>query len=158
MRVATHHLAIPIALLAAATVLLAPLHAQRKERVPKWKIDPYTKNDPKLMAKLGYVSYGPFPFGMRGSNHVTSDEISKHLGYVNLLWVETAHFRIGLVYLRFEFVVLFLVSPVGCVVDVCDLASPHDPRRLAVGFQPRIHPVTPWLRVFNCAFFMHALG
>lgn len=43
------------------------------------------------MAAAGYVSFGPFPFG---TNH-TTDEIEKLLPGEPLLWIETAHFRIG---------------------------------------------------------------
>ncbi len=71
--------------------------AQRKStKLPKYKIDPYTKNKPKLIAKLGYVSYGPFSFGQRGSAEVTTTEIEKKLSYVQLIWVETPHFKIGM--------------------------------------------------------------
>ena len=70
--------------------------AAQDKKLPKWKIDPHTGNDPKLMAKAGYVSYGPFKFGERGPNDTTSEEIEKHLDYERFLWAETAHFRIGL--------------------------------------------------------------
>ncbi len=70
--------------------------AAQDKKLPRWKIDPHTGNDPKLMEKAGYVSYGPFKFGERGPNDTTSEEIEKHLDYERFLWVETAHFRIGL--------------------------------------------------------------
>ena len=83
--------------LALACTCAAPLTAQRKkDKVPKWRIDPYTQNDPEEMAKFGYVSYGPFPYGQRGEKEVTTADIEKHLSYEQILWVETAHFRIGL--------------------------------------------------------------
>lgn len=63
--------------------------------LPKWKIDPYTKNEPALMEKAGYVSYGPFEFGRRGRNPATTEEIEKRLNYTQIIWVETEHFRIG---------------------------------------------------------------
>lgn len=83
-----------------ATALVAmlafslPLCAQEEE-VPRWRIDPYTKNHPKLLEKLGYVSYGPFEFGQRGTQTVTTKDIDDHLSYAQILWVETPHFRIG---------------------------------------------------------------
>jgi hypothetical protein len=77
--------ALTVALFAAGAA-----DAQDKPKVPKWRIDPYTKNDPKLMTALGYVSYGPFEFGP-----VSSEEVDKFLSYDQFLWVETAHFRIG---------------------------------------------------------------
>ena len=69
-----------------------PLAAQK---LPKWKIDPYTENQPEAMARAGYVSFGPFEFGRRGANAATTTEIEKRLDYARFLWVETEHFRIG---------------------------------------------------------------
>ncbi|MFY9342882.1 MAG: hypothetical protein WAT39_10355 [Planctomycetota bacterium] len=43
------------------------------------------------MAKLGYTSFGSFPFG---AEHGT-DDIVELLGDEPLIWIETAHFRIG---------------------------------------------------------------
>lgn len=73
---------------------LAPLAAQKTD-LPRYKIDPYTRNDPEVMTALGYVSYGPFEFGTRGPTRVTTADIEGDLSYAELLWVETAHFRIG---------------------------------------------------------------
>ncbi|MHC5062907.1 MAG: hypothetical protein ACYTG5_02900 [Planctomycetota bacterium] len=75
---------------------LPQLEAQRSAKPPKWRIDPITKNDPKAMQKLGYVSYAPIPFGQRGRTPVSSDEIDAHLHYEQILWAETKHFLIGL--------------------------------------------------------------
>ena len=69
--------------------------AQHPSRPPKWRIDPYTKNDPEVMARLGYVSYGPFEFGQRGDKAVTTADIDTHMHYARILWVETPHLRIG---------------------------------------------------------------
>ena len=60
--------ALPIA--AAAAALATSLFAQA-DKLPKWKIDPYTKNDPQAMAKAGYVSFGPFNFGTIAEKTVT---------------------------------------------------------------------------------------
>lgn len=89
-RTARHLLSI-----ACVAVLCVPALAQ-KTTVPRWRIDPYTKNDPELLKKLGYVSYGPFEFGQRGRDQTTSEQIDKALHPSEILWVETAHFRIGL--------------------------------------------------------------
>lgn len=83
-----------VPLLIVAALATAPANSQKKQRTPKFKIDPYTKNDPVLMKKAGYVSYGPFPFGEHGSKLVDTQYIEKHLDYAEILWVETAHFRI----------------------------------------------------------------
>ncbi len=81
-----------IPLLAAVSIL----DAQRKNKLPpRWKIDPYTKNDPERMRKAGYVSFGPFEFGELGSKNITSEHVEDHLFYARIIWVETAHFRIG---------------------------------------------------------------
>lgn len=53
--------------------------------------DPYTENDPESMKALGYVSYGPFTFGDDRGTH----EIDAVLGEKKVLWLETAHFKIG---------------------------------------------------------------
>jgi len=82
------------AVLAATLSLLPVLHAQG-DKIPKWKIDPYTKNKPEALEKAGYLNYGPFNFGNLGPNPVSSEHIEKHLGYAQILWVETKHFRLG---------------------------------------------------------------
>ena len=46
----------------------------------KWRVDPYTKNDPKLMAKAGYLSYGPFDFGTLAADKVTSKDVAARRG------------------------------------------------------------------------------
>lgn len=78
-----------------AVTVAPPLAAQRQPKLPRWRIDPHTGNDPKSMEKAGYVSYGPFPFGERGPQVATSEDIDKHLNYENFLWIETAHFKLG---------------------------------------------------------------
>jgi hypothetical protein len=83
---------LPVLLLGA---LAAPLCGQGEVEVPRWRIDPHTRNQPHLLEKLGYVRYAPMPFGQRGTQAVTSADIDAHLSYVQILWVETAHFRIG---------------------------------------------------------------
>ena len=56
--------AIALGALAASAAAQAPTG---REKLPKWKIDPYTKNEPAALTKAGYVSYGPFPFGNLGT-------------------------------------------------------------------------------------------
>ncbi len=79
--------------LLAVLFLPTSLTAQKKKtpKLPRWKIDPYTKNEPKAMEKAGYVNFGPFPWG---DGH-DSTKIEKALGKARIIWVETAHFRIG---------------------------------------------------------------
>lgn len=82
--------AICLGALAAAAV------AQEQDKLPKWRIDPYTKNKPEAMRKAGYVSFGPFPFGNLANDTVSSADIDKSLPYAQILWLETAHFRLGI--------------------------------------------------------------
>ena len=56
------------------------------------KGDPYTKEDPKAMAALGVERYGPFPW----ADHYSTADVDKVLGPGRVLWMETAHFRLGL--------------------------------------------------------------
>lgn len=81
---------------AATALLAAGLLAQAPpDKQAKWRIDPHTKNKPELMQKAGYVNFGPFPFGNIAEKVVTSTEIDAYLEYLQIIWIETAHFRIG---------------------------------------------------------------
>lgn len=71
------------------------LSAQGAAKIPKWRIDPYTRNQPEAMRRMGYTSFAPVAFGQRGRTAVTSDDIDEHLHYSRFLWVETRHFIIG---------------------------------------------------------------
>jgi hypothetical protein len=127
------------ALCAVALGTLAAAAAAQTDKLPKWRIDPYTRNDPEPMAKAGYVSFGPFPFGNLGASEVRTDAIDKSLPYVQILWLETAHFRLG--------------------IDLPEFTVPMDPEtrakirseleRLAEKL-PRVNPkarrLDPWLR------------
>jgi len=55
------------------------------------RIDPYTRGEPKALERAGYVSFGPFPWMAEAG----TAEIEKVLGEAHVLWVETAHFRLG---------------------------------------------------------------
>lgn len=74
------------ALLALASSLGAQAEAKAFARV-----DPYTKNSPEALEKAGYVSFGPFRFG---DDHTTA-QVDSALAGVPLIWVETAHFKLG---------------------------------------------------------------
>ncbi len=83
----------PICCLCSLLALLALAPAQRTTKFKRnyWVKDPYTQNDPAVMKKAGYVTYGPFSWG---DDHDTSD-IQKMLPHLKILFVETAHFKIG---------------------------------------------------------------
>ncbi len=82
-------IAVPL-LLAAA--IARPLNVpQRPTPATPAAVDPFTRGDEAALAAAGYASFGPFAFG---TNH-TSADISLLLADEPLLWIETAHFRIG---------------------------------------------------------------
>ncbi len=78
-----------LAFLAFALLGGAPILAQKPPEPPP-QVDPYTQADPARMQRLGYARFAPFPFG---DGHGTK-AIDAVLG-TPVLWVETAHFRIG---------------------------------------------------------------
>jgi hypothetical protein len=71
--------------------LAPPVRAQDSAMESFEEVDPYTGGDRELMAKLGYVSYGPFSW--RGPQTTTG--LRQTIGDPPVLWVETEHFRIG---------------------------------------------------------------
>jgi hypothetical protein len=85
------------AMAAAVAVFFAvgPLSAQDKEKESDgedFRLDPYTKHEAAALAKAGYVALNEFKF----ADDLTTQDIEKTLGDgVELIWVETAHFRIG---------------------------------------------------------------
>lgn len=79
------------ALLASAALVLGGRSAAQGEIKPFAKIDPYTKSSPETIEKAGYASLGPFRFG---DDH-TTEQVETTLGGIPLIWVETAHFKLG---------------------------------------------------------------
>lgn len=81
--------------LSVAGLFVAPAVAQKKPGdSPLGKApleDPYTDQDEKLMAELGVVSYGPLSW----ADGLRTTDLEKVLGEGRILWLETAHFRIG---------------------------------------------------------------
>ena len=55
------------------------------------KVDPYTRGKPELLERAGYVSFGPFQI----AQGIETPEVEEVLGGLRVLWVETAHFRLG---------------------------------------------------------------
>ena len=87
-----------LARLGMAIIITVPAVAQsgKKQKLPKWKIDPYTKNEPAAMEKAGYVSFGPFGFGEHAGKDVSTARIEAEMGKgVRFRWVETKHFKLG---------------------------------------------------------------
>jgi len=67
------------------------LSAQGGKREPFPRTDPYTKSAREKIEPAGYVSFGPFRFG---DDHTTA-QVETALEGVPLIWVETAHFKLG---------------------------------------------------------------
>jgi len=82
--------------LIASALLCVPLSAQKKDDREFARLlekgDPYTKQDPEMMKKLGIERYAPFPW----ADHFSTADIDKVLGEDRVIWMETRHFRIGL--------------------------------------------------------------
>jgi hypothetical protein len=79
------------AALAVSLLALASRAAAQDDGPAIPAVDPYTKGDPAALETAGYVSFGPFRWG----DDVTSERVASALGGETLLWVETAHFRLG---------------------------------------------------------------
>jgi hypothetical protein len=143
------HLAkLTVALVAACLAAATPLAAQRRK--DKWKIDPYTKNDPKLMAKAGYLNYGPFEFGTIAADKVSSEDVAALLEYVNIIWVETKHFRIGLDLPQWQ-------VPTEATTRKKLRAELTELKKVLPKINPRTRRLDPWLRAHLTAYRMEKL-
>src|SRR5262245_25935574 len=88
-RIRLHHRAL-LAFVVLGLLEHAPAQEPKSVRAVV-AVDPYTEADPAAMAKAGYVAFAPFAFG---DGYDTRDVMAL-LGDEQLLWVETAHFKIG---------------------------------------------------------------
>ena len=61
------------------------------DEVARTKLDPYTSGDAALLQQAGHTAYGPFVW----SKETRTEDIDRVLGEGRVLWLETAHFRIG---------------------------------------------------------------
>ncbi|MEM1451276.1 MAG: hypothetical protein AAF957_09100 [Planctomycetota bacterium] len=95
-------LATPLAVLAAALALssLPALAAAPVAVAAAWQdggmeefaeVDPYTEGDAGKIADLGYVRMGSFLW----EASERTEHVQETMGGLDVLWVETAHFRIG---------------------------------------------------------------
>ncbi|MDP7062403.1 MAG: hypothetical protein QF489_05645 [Planctomycetota bacterium] len=85
-------LLLPLALL----ICTAPLSAQKDkddkdDKDKEYLEDPYTKNDKEALLKAGILRTGTFHWA---DGHNTAD-IDESLGGADIVWVETAHYRMG---------------------------------------------------------------
>ncbi len=142
----------PVAVLVLAGVLsgaAAPAAPQEREgqgRTPRPEVDPYTKGDPAALQRAGYVSFGPFPW----ADEHSSEQIEQILGGEPLIWVETAHFRIG------------------SSLDVYDFPSDRVERKRLTAelgrleerlpdFKGKVKKLDPWLRLHLYAMRLEEL-
>ncbi|MDP6539384.1 MAG: hypothetical protein QF903_11055 [Planctomycetota bacterium] len=94
----THPRSTSAVLLAAAWVVLgAPVSVAFQEEGGEAEeeqfeeVDPYTKGDRELERSLGYERVGFFPWA---AGQTTAD-VREMMGGIEILWIETEHFRIG---------------------------------------------------------------
>jgi hypothetical protein len=106
----------------------------------KWRLDPYTKGDPAAMAKLGYVSFGPFPFGNIADKPTDSAKIDATLEFIQIRWVETKHFRIGLNLPEWP-------VPVDPETRGKIRRELEELQKVLPSVNPKIRILDPWLRV-----------
>src|SRR5438876_763901 len=79
------------ALLSCAGSALAQSQKSEDKDEAFEKVDPYTKGESPALDKAGYFSFGPFPF----AENIKTADIEEALGGQRILWVETAHFKLG---------------------------------------------------------------
>ena len=137
-----------ISLLAAITAGSGELSAQKRR--DKWKIDPYTNNDPKLMAAAGYLNYGPFEFGALAADKVSSTDIAGTLEYVDIIWMETAHFRIGVELPQWS-------VPTEAATKKKLRAELTELKKVLPKVNPKTRRLDPWLRAHLTAYRMEKL-
>ncbi|MFN0008890.1 MAG: hypothetical protein ACKVXR_13395 [Planctomycetota bacterium] len=54
-------------------------------------VDPYTRAEAKALERAGYVTLSPVEW----AQGIRTDEVKETLGGIDIIWIETAHFRIG---------------------------------------------------------------
>lgn len=82
-----------IALAVALVAPHAPAQTPPESSTPEVfeAVDPYTKGKPEALDRAGYVSLGPFPL----ADGIPTSDVEETLGGLRVLWVETAHFKVG---------------------------------------------------------------
>lgn len=74
-----------------AALPLAQIPDEDSKEEPFEKIDPYTKGERAGLDRAGYISLGPFLF----AEGIKTQDIEETLGGIQVLWVETEHFKLG---------------------------------------------------------------
>lgn len=123
-----------LGLVAAAPAAARQDPQGKPEEIPL--VDPYTRAAPKALERAGYASLGPFAV----SSGVGTDDVERALGGVRVLWVESAHFKLGST----------LASYRSGVDNPEDKKLRAELARLAkkfAHFEPQRNPLDPWLRL-----------
>ncbi|MFY9344072.1 MAG: hypothetical protein WAT39_16400 [Planctomycetota bacterium] len=148
-----HRPLLPSTMLVLALLALPAATAaqgDKHDKLPKWRIDPYTKNDPELMAKLGYESYGPFPFGNIADKPISSQQVADALEFVQILWVETKHYRIGLNLPAWP-------VPLDPETRGKIRRELEELQKVLPGINPKVRTLDPWLRLHLTAMRLEKL-
>ena len=84
---------LPSLLLALIGPLALELRAAPQEKPEEVfeKTDPYTRGAKDELARAGYESLGPFHW----ADGIETRDVEETCGVARILWVETAHFRLG---------------------------------------------------------------
>jgi hypothetical protein len=113
-----------------------PASAQSQEDLPEWKIDPYTENDAERLEAAGYVKYHRFMI----TEDLGTTEVMKVLGDLKMIWVETAHFKIGSTLPKYRIP--------GDRIQRENIARELDElRELFPDIPKKVRTLDPWLRV-----------
>jgi hypothetical protein len=136
------------ALLCCLALCVVALPGQRRR--DKWKVDPYTDNDPKRMAKAGYVNYGPFEFGSLGVDMVPSTSIAETLSYAEIIWMETEHFRFAIELPKWQ-------VPTEAATKKKLRAELTELKKVLPKINPKTRRLDPWLRAHLTAYRMEKL-
>jgi hypothetical protein len=84
---------VPLLALALAAALAQPARGAPQEKPEEVfeKLDPYTRGAKEELARAGYESLGPFHW----ADGIETRDVEETCGVARILWVETAHFRLG---------------------------------------------------------------
>jgi hypothetical protein len=98
-------------------------------------VDPYTKGQPEVLAKLGYRPYGVFQV-LPGRS---TEDLTRDLGGISVIWIETAHFKLG------STLATYKLKPDSIEKDHLESEFKRLRTRHA-GFKPPSKVLDPWLR------------
>jgi hypothetical protein len=130
---------LPIVLATLVVSSASRVHAQGKDTsTPEVfeDVDPYTKGKTEALDRAGYVSMGPFLF----SQGIQTKDVEESLGGVRVLWVETAHFKLGSLLQTYR----------RCTDDMEEKQLAEELHRLAKKLprvRANVREIDPWLRL-----------